>query len=175
MSKHIMIDIETLGVTPQATILSIACCGFEPVTGNVTEETYYKRIEIDTQENRQIDESTIEWWSKQNAEAQEEAFGEGVDRVDLKDSLEEISKMIWKHENVWTNGTTFDIPILTDAFNEYNIPIPWKFWKVFDTRSVYTLVPDLGKLGNSHNALEDCVNQILLLQKALKALGVTKL
>jgi len=45
---------------------------------------------------------------------------------------------------------------------------------VLDARTVMKLNP-VNKLGNSHHALEDCVNQVALLQDSIKRLGVTKI
>jgi len=171
-----MVDLETLCVLPTATILTIAAQGFDPLTDAFTDVTFYRRITLDSQEGRSINDSTVEWWGKQSPEAQEEAFGE-EDRVDLKTALEDFSKMAFHAKRIWANGTTFDIGILEDAMRRLEIPVPWKYWQVMDARTIYKLLPDMGSAGqsNSHHALEDCVNQIDMLQRALKTLGVTKL
>ena len=58
-----MVDLETLATTPDAAILTIGACKFDPRGNNITDQ-YYERIDLDSQ-NRRIDENTIEWWSKQ--------------------------------------------------------------------------------------------------------------
>jgi len=176
MSKtHLMIDIETLGTGPDSVILTIGAQGFDPTSTLFTDATYYKRLDIDSQQDRSVNDDTIAWWSKQSQEAQDEAMGDGDDRVSIKDALDELGKLIWKHDIIWCNGASFDFPILDDAFVKNDLAVPWKYWNTRDTRTVYSLVPNLGKLGNNHNALADCVNQIDMLQKALKLLGITKL
>ena len=172
--SHLMIDIETLAVSPNSTILTIGAQGFDPFTKQYTDVTFYEKITLESQDGREVDDGTVEWWGKQSAEAQEEAFGvEG--RIDITEALTALSKVAWKHKKVWANGTTFDFTILEDAMKNYGVTVAWKYWQVMDARTVYNLCPNLPKLGNDHNALMDCCNQIDLLQNALKILGVTKI
>ena len=171
-----MIDIETLATTPDSTILTIGAQGFDPFSDKFTDVTYYRRLSIESQANRAIDDSpdgTVEWWGKQAPDAQEEAMGDGDDRVPLGTALEELSKVAWKHNRVWANGTTFDMVILEDAFRSLGMPCPWKFWEVMDARTIYKMT-GAKPLGNNHNALADCVNQIDTLQKSIAQLGITK-
>ena len=177
MYSDLLIDIETLATTPEATILTIGAQGFDPFSDKLTDATYYKRLILDSQPTRDINDNTVEWWSKQGEAAQEEAFGEGDDRVDIKIALEELSKLAFKHKRVWANGILFDYGILENAMRQYSVNVPWQFWNVCDARTVYKMVPGLGSAGqtNDHNALADCVNQIDMLQQAFKTLGVKSL
>ena len=67
---HLMIDLETLATTPEATVLTIGACKFDP-HGNTIDETLYMRVDIDSQD-RDIDPNTLEWWSKQDKQIQRE-------------------------------------------------------------------------------------------------------
>ena len=169
-----MIDIETLDVTPTSTILTIGAQGFDPFSDKLSDVTFYERITIESQTARSINDDTVAWWGSQSEEAQEEAFGE-EGRVDLTDSLTRLSKIAWEHKRIWANGTTFDMVILENAMAMYGVNVPWKYWQVMDARTVYKMVPAVGKLGNNHNALADCVNQIDMLQKAISILGIKSL
>jgi len=174
--NHLMIDIETIDVNPTAVILSIGAQGFDPFSTQFSQDTYYERFTMESQDDRTIDDSTIKWWSEQSQSAQDEAFGEGGQpRITLEDGLTKLSKMIWKNNTIWANGISFDMPIIEHALKQHEMSVPWKYWQVMDTRTIYRLVPEIGKLGNNHNALADCVNQIDLLQKALKILNIKKI
>ena len=172
---HTMIDIETVGTNFDACILTVAAQRFDPFRPIPYNElrSYYARVDLDSQPNRSVDQGTIEWWAEQPAESQQEAFGED-DRIDLKTVLEDLSKIIWQSDSVWANGPTFDMNILEHAYKSYGMPLPWKYYRVRDARTIYSLVPDLGKPPASHHALEDCRRQIDLLQQSLTALGVGK-
>jgi len=170
----LMIDIETMSTYPNAIILNIGAIGFDPFTNDIyTQHSFYSRIDIDSQSNRHELEDTIEWWMKQPADAQEEAFGE-EDRIPLETALNELSIVARKCSRVWAHGIAFDMPILEHAYREYNKPYPWQFWNVFDSRTL-TKMNSIRPIGNSHHALEDCVNQIELLQDTIKRLGITKI
>jgi len=170
--QHLMIDLETLDVTPTSTILTIGAQGFDPFSDHFTEDTFYVRVDLDSQENRTINESTIKWWSKQDSAVREEAFSD-EDRIPLKDALEQLSKIAFKYDKIWANGILFDIAILENAMYQTGVHIPWKYFQVMDARTIYQMFPGKNNLGNSHNALEDCVNQIILLQKIFKENGIT--
>ena len=171
--SDLMIDLETLDVRPTATILTIGAQGFDPYSDKLTDQTLYLRLTLESQSERTIDDGTVEWWGKQAEEVQEEALGDGDDRVDIVDGLTQLSKLAFKHKRIWANGTLFDIAILENAMEQYGVNIPWKYWQIMDARTIYRMT-GAGSAGstNSHNALEDCVNQIDMLQKIFKELGV---
>ena len=170
----IMIDIETVGTGPEACILTIAAQTFDPLSTGYQKQDYYARVDVDSQPDREVDDSTVEWWATQPKEAQDEAFGE-EGRIPLKQSLEELSKLCFHCKLTWANGTTFDMVILENAFKQLGLPIPWQFWNVRDARTIYSLYPDWPKPRASHHALEDCRRQIDLLQQTLKHLRVAGL
>jgi exodeoxyribonuclease VIII len=171
----LMIDIETLSTRPNAVILNIGAIGFDPFTNTVYDEhVVYHRIDTESQVSRDIDESTVEWWGKQGVEAQNEAFGD-EDRVELDEALDNLARLARKCGRIWANGIAFDMTILEDAYKEHNKALPWQYYRVLDARTLYKLCPNAGRLGNDHHALADCVNQVTLLQKCIKQLGVTKI
>ena len=169
-----MIDIETVGTGPEACILTIAAQAFDPFTRGYYNQQYYARIDIDSQEGRNIEQGTIDWWATQPTAAREEAFAE-ESRIPLKQSLEELGKLIWHSKRIWANGPTFDMNILEHAYKSYSIPLPWKFYVVRDARTVYGLCPGLNKYPASHHALEDCRRQIDLLHDSLELLKIKEL
>jgi len=169
-----MIDIETIGVAPTATILTIAAQAFDPFGTGYYDQQYYARITLESQSNRSIDESTVAWWATQPAAARDEAFME-EGRVDLDQALDSLGKLIWRSSLLWCQGPTFDCTILEHAYKSYNKPIPWQYYKVRDSRTVFSLWPELSKPATSHHALEDCRRQIDLLQATLRHLKVKEL
>jgi hypothetical protein len=170
----IMIDLETLAASPDAVILTIAAQCFDPLGKGYSEKfQYYARITLDSQEDRVISDSTVEWWGTQ-PEAAAEALAED-NRIPLEQALDELHKLCWKCDLIWTNGITFDICILENAYTKLGKPLPWQFFKVRDARTVYSLWPDCPKPVTSHHALEDCRRQIDILQQTLIHLNVKKL
>ena len=170
----LMIDIEGLGTGPDTTILTIAAQSFDPLGQGYHNRYFYSRITLESQENRSIQQDTIDWWATQPAAAREEAFGE-TDRIPLDQALDELAKFIWQSNLIWANGPTYDMNIIEHAYKSFGKPIPWQFYKVRDARTVYSLYPELLKPPTSHHALEDCRRQISMLQTTLKYLNVKEL
>jgi len=180
--KHLMIDMETLSVnTTNPVILTVAAIKFDPFRDDRNKETraveiWYERPDVDQQieEGRHVDENTVAWWGRQNPEALEEAMGT-TGRKDFVTCLKELSRWCNDIEGVWSNGSIFDVVILENAMREYNVHIPWKYWQVRDTRTLWALVddPEMPKDG-AHNAKCDAMRQVLGVQNSLRKLGVDR-
>ena len=160
--RHVMIDLETMGRTPEQPIVSIGAVIFDPRYGVITDETFYWELHWKSQ-GRNADPDTVTWWASQSAEAR--AVLDGID--DLQDALEALSEWLPKDCRVWGNGSIFDIATLEHAYRQYKIEIPWKFWNVYDCRTVLALYEakrgglDRSKSnhGTAHNALDDAIFQ----------------
>jgi len=170
----LMIDIETVGTGPEACILTIAAQAFDPLGTGYHARQFYARIDPDSQPGRNIEQGTIDWWATQPPEAQEEAFGLD-NRISLDTALEELGRLIWRSKRIWAQGPTFDMNILEHAYKSFGRPLPWKYYIVRDSRTVFSLWPDLPKPPTSHHALQDCRRQIELLQTTLKHLNIKEL
>jgi hypothetical protein len=169
----LMIDIEGLATGPDATILTIAAQTFNPLGHGYYDHHYYARITLESQENRVIEQGTIDWWATQ-PKAQAEAFAEDF-RIPLDQALQELHKLCWKCNRIWMNGPTYDANILEHAYKSYGMVLPWQYYKIRDARTIYGLYPGLARPPTSHHALEDCKRQIDLLQQTLKYLNVKEL
>lgn len=170
----LMIDLEGLATGPDTTILTIAAQSFDPLGSGWYEQHYYARVTLESQEDRRIEQNTLDWWATQPPHAREEAFNE-QDRIPLDQALDELGRLIWHSKRIWAQGPTYDMNILEHAYKSYNKPIPWQYYSVRDSRTVFGLWPELEKPPTSHHALEDCRRQIGLLQDTLKYLKVTNL
>jgi exodeoxyribonuclease VIII len=170
----LMIDLEGLGTGPDTTILTIAAQSFDPFGSGHCESKYYARISLESQPDRSIQQSTIDWWATQPAAARDEAFAE-QDRIPLDQALDELGRLIWHSKRIWAQGPTYDMNILEHAYKSYGKPIPWQFYAVRDSRTVFSLWPGLPKPATSHHALEDCRRQIALLQTTLQHFNIREM
>jgi len=170
----LMIDLEGLATGPDTCILTIAAQAFDPFGKIDYTQSYYARVTLESQPDRAIDNGTIEWWATQPAHAREEAFNE-EGRVPLDQALDELGKLIWHAKRIWAQGPTYDMNILEHAYKSYHKSLPWKYFMVRDSRTVFSLWPDQPIPPTSHHALEDCRRQIGMLQNTLKYLNVTEL
>ena len=172
MTKHLMVDLETLATTPNAAILSLGAVTFDPNSNKIYDELYYK-VELESFDGLDsfIDDTTIEWWSKQDPAAQEEAFDPN-DRIDIRKVMDEFYKFCLGSSKFWSHGSTFDIIILEHYFRQIGKPYPWKFWEVRDTRTLFDLGmdPEMPQ-ANKHHALEDARRQAIGVQNMFRKLG----
>lgn len=134
------------------------------------------------------DASTVEWWSKQSAEAQA-AF---ANPVDLRVALEQFT--IWlnalcsptmvppsgghKNLRLWANDPHFDVSILAACFRAVGMPEPWHYRS---PRSMKTITEAAGmtsddyySYGTGHHALDDAIAQAMTVCKAHSRLGLHK-
>nr|EFI0473980.1 exonuclease [Escherichia coli] len=160
---HLMIDLETMGINPDAPIISIGAIFFDPQTGDMGPE-FSKTIDLDTA-GGVIDRDVIKWWLKQSREAQSAIM---TDEIPLDDALLQLREFIDENSGeffvqVWGNGANFDNVILRRSYERQGIPCPWRYCNDRDVRTIV----ELGKAidfdartaipfeGERHNALDD--------------------
>ena len=170
----LMIDIEGLATTPDTTILTIAAQEFNPLERGTFGRDFYARVTLESQQGRAIDDATVEWWATQPAAIRDEAFGE-EGRVPLAQALEGLHRLAWHARRVWAQGPTYDMNILEHAYKSLAMPLPWKFFAVRDSRTLFSLVPQLNTYPASHHALEDCRRQIQLLWDCMDYLKIKEI
>lgn len=170
-----MIDLETLDVLPSATILTIGAVKFDPFGDDIAEpacQKFYIKVDIDSCDRIgcTVSSDTLEWWAKQSKAAQEAAF-DPTDRVDIVEALTQLRKFCLGAKRVWSHGAGFDIIILEHLFRKINKAVPWSFWEVRDTRTVFDLGIDPKRPPVlAHHALEDAWNQAVGVQNVYRTL-----
>ena len=178
MAIHGMIDLETLGTTADTVILTVGAIKFDPLTDAQPYADMYHRLNVDQQTllGRTIDDSTIEWWGKQDAEIWEEALGDD-NRVDIDDFIRDLQKWVVGVDVIWAQGYGFDITILDDLLLSKGHNKPWNFWNIRDSRTLFQLMPQDPRKAMAfaaHNALEDCKAQAKCVQYCYRELGIVR-
>lgn len=178
MNTDIMIDLETLDVTPTASVLTIGAVKFDPFGEELSSpkcEKFYVKVDLDSCDalGCTVSQATLDWWSQQSQEAQDEAFStEG--RIPIIDALNQLYKFCWGAKRVWSHGAGFDIIICEHLFRKIGKAVPWSFWEVRDTRTLFDLGIDPKRPPVlKHHALEDAWNQAVGVQNVFKTLRGT--
>lgn len=169
--RDLMLDIETLGVTPGCVVLSIGAV--ECNNGKIVKE-FHQHINVESAYNAglQIEPRTVMWWLEQDKAAQEKLLenkGDALEEV-LKDFIKAFN---WRNLRVWANGASFDFPILKAAFEAVGLRMPWEFWNEMDFRTIKNLVekktfdtlrvyPEV-----AHDALDDARAQMATLHNLM--------
>lgn len=172
----IMIDLETLATSPDAAILTIGAVRFDPFGDDLNESTcekFYVRVDLDSCDRIGLvtNDDTINWWANQSKEAQDEAFSPDG-RIDIVDAMNRLYKFCWGAKRVWSHGASFDVVICEHIFKKIGKAVPWSFWQVRCTRTLFdiginpTRPPVL-----KHHALEDAWNQTVGVQNVFRKLS----
>lgn len=166
--KHVMVDLETLGTTADAVILSIGAVRFDLNSDAIDDAGFYASVSVESNLDykRRISESTLMWWLQQSAEAQK-VFFEPKDT--LINALCNLSDWISTDDCfMWSNGADFDLPMLAHAYTQCVVDIPWKFYNSRCVRTYKTLPQaanvKISRVGTHHNALHDAMYQAQLVQ-----------
>lgn len=162
MATDFMIDLETLGTTPEkgVPLLSIGWCAWDrrsPTFDHTAAQQFVKASP------GEADEATMKWWFGQVdrwTAIRDRCEAEGVKLIEAIDWLRAAFRQSGA-EMVWSHGATFDVVILEYWCRVFARDIPWKFYNIRDTRTLYHLgavrLPT-----NTHDAMEDAINQARL-------------
>lgn len=167
--NDIMLDLETLGLVPGSTIVSIGAVKFDRIAKQLGDE-FYRVINLRESVPMGVDMDTLCWWMTQSDEARAVFNAPGT--VGLGVALHEFAEFIhdpFDAPLVWGNGAAFDNVLLQAAYLKTGIPIPWKFYNDRCYRTVKSTAPsqEFVRVGVHHNALDDAKSQALHLMKLL--------
>jgi len=171
---HLMIDLECLSTRPDCVVLSIGACLFNPQGQGVLDQiTIFPSVDEQLMLGRHVDDATLEWWGKQSLEAREEAFSDN-NRVSFRDAILAVKAFYWpRADRIWAHGSCFDVTIMENCFRQLEINIPWPYWQVRDTRTLYELAQVSLKDNDfvtSHRAVDDAIRQAVVVQNAYRKL-----
>lgn len=158
--KDLMLDIETMGNRSTSAILQIGSCYFNRYTGEIG-DTFIEQISLTNslKWGLSVDASTIQWWMKQKDKSWLD------NSKSLQCVLFNFVEFAKTAEYYWSHST-FDIPILVNAYNVVGTKLPFHYRA---TRDIRTLTHLAGHQRNeskvdpddkTHNALDDCIYQV---------------
>lgn len=129
---HVMLDMETLALSPDAVILQVGMVEFEPVRGGKVEvDGLCIFVDIDSQVWRKINGPTLLWWMDQSDAARRHIIEGHSLSLDLETTLTSISEWLdtrlHEFDYLWSKGADFDVAILKHAFMDNKLPVPWHY------------------------------------------------
>lgn len=167
-----MIDLETLGVSHEAVILSIGAAKFDPADplSRIIDSFH---VHIDPRSAQayglKIEADAVMWWvDPARADARLALLAH--EQIDLRSALDGFVHWYGLESlKTWSNGANFDIPIMQNALRVVGEPCPWKFWDERCFRTLKSLVSKSGEPA-AHDALADAIAQAKLVQKIVQNL-----
>jgi hypothetical protein len=168
--KHAMLDLETMGLSPDGVICAIGAVKFDPF-GDELSDPFYVVVEMDGQEKygRRFTGSTVTWWLQQEDAARRELYR--GDRIPLPAALEQFQWWMGPASMpTWAYGATFDHSILQSAYGAVGLKNPIHYRDQFCMRPYarLTKVECPHVPGTTHNAVDDATRQARWLQAILR-------
>jgi DNA polymerase III epsilon subunit-like protein len=177
---HIMLDLETMGVSENSAIVSIGAYAFD--FSVEFRSDFHIGVDLVSCEKAglSVEADTVTWWLKQSPEA----IGQLniLQKVSISDALVRFAHFIGMVDviangnpvYIWGNSSSFDNKILRNAYSKTKIPIPE--FKDMDYRTIKTMskqfgLPDVETFredGVKHDALSDAKTQAHHLISVLK-------
>ena len=181
--KHVMIDLETLGLDPYSAIISLGAVYFDLSEPEIIQSTFEVHIELASAVGAglRMDPATVEWWlSSERDDARK--YWLSSDRVELQAALHGFTQWLSyfseKDERaIWGNGSDFDNALLGQAYKVSNIEQPWSYKGNRCFRTLKALAasnvlkpPDDSLPGLKHTALGDAIYQTRWLHNIVASL-----
>lgn len=172
MMRHVMLDLETLGVSPGCTILSIGAAEFDR---DGLKASFYGVISRASCRAAGLheDPDTKAWWLRQSPEARET-----LDEATDKNQSVSLGRVLFQFDfwlsqvaglddperkgvAIWGNGADFDQPILAEAYRRAGHELPWATYNSRCYRTLKNLRPNIMMVrkGTHHSARSDAQSQ----------------
>jgi hypothetical protein len=172
---HLMIDLETLSLAPNAIVTEIGAITFDIHMQDLIldQKSWQLDIAVQVKMKRHMDHETIIWWMKQSDAARRKMYD--AQRMAVNTALEEFETTFdWPNiEGIWSHGLNFDIPILEDLIKQWGKKVPWHYRTPRDTRTLFWLAGGVKPEGHvvAHSAIDDCIAQARAVQRAFGILS----
>lgn len=176
----LMLDLETLGLSPGCAILEIALVRFDAEP----ELVFRRQVSVAScvRAGLRMEPETVEWWMKQSDAARLRWSADSA--ILLGEALGSLRSCVGRLRfnaargdsplRLWANGAAFDVPILEAAYRACDLPIPWNYREVRDMRTLMDLAEvDKDAIpfeGIEHSAADDAMHQARLCRLALQRL-----
>ena len=160
-SQHIMIDLETMGISCISAIVSIGAVQFS-LNGQV-KDLYHVGVDLRScvSVGMDLDSETVLWWLKQSKINQDRLLA--LQTISLQKAITGLFNSfngLDKYKTyLWSHGSNFDTVIIENACRLVGIPIWWKYSNVRDTRTLFDVYNYKYTAKGGHDALEDARNQ----------------
>lgn len=179
----VMVDIETMGTSSRAAIVSIGAVAFDRLSNDLLSNlepdptsSFSCNVNLQTSLNAglEVDGKTIYWWLQQSDDARKAITLSDEGKLDLKNVLSSFNKWITnlnytsELEYIWNLPSTFDLVILQSAYRAVGSRPAWSHTQEMCMRTLLKLHPSIQPSPyrlNKHNALWDAFYQAASVQR----------
>jgi hypothetical protein len=173
----VLIDLETLGTTPDAVVLEVAAVCFDPAEQRMGPFCVYEvAMRSPDQQMRAIGEETFMWWGDQVAKGvlMPGLHGGMTLRAAMGNLCEFLRKWHKGGGEVWSWGIDFDLGICADAMRDYQMEVPWSYAKQRDARTLCKVMGVTRDGEVMHRALDDAQAEVEAVMEALALVALAR-
>ncbi len=139
-SRHLVVDIETLGTAAPAPILAIGAVCLDAICGRPA-IVRTMRIGLDPRACAgSPDADTVLWWNRQAEAVRREAFAGATTSDPWGDFMSLIED--FQPDYFWGKAPDFDFGHLAAQLEAAGRPVPWRYWQLRDIRTLEGLWGD---------------------------------
>lgn len=163
--KHLMIDLETFGRNPGCVIHQIGLVEF---TDNeiLRSDLLLPSIVEQMEQGLIVEPETLEWWLFQGIPRHETAG-----RTTLASCFQILKDFFHDADTIWANSPSFDLEIVKHFTQKIVTSFRWEYYKERDVRTLKAML-QLREIppfqGQKHNALDDALHQVKIVQQFWK-------
>jgi hypothetical protein len=183
--NHVMLDLETWGISPYSTIIAIGACAFDPYATEpdkiITDRFEVAIDPVSCQGLLRPEPETLLWWMDTERDAARMIWL-SMPKVALREALDGFSDWLnslhpGEQDNsvrMWGNGAGFDNVLLRQAYEVTAREPPWSFRhdRCFRTLRNLLTFEEGHYLGTAHTALADAENQAIRANQIVRRLGI---
>ena len=142
----VVVDTETLATDKRALVLTLSAVRFDRTAQGLKElglmfdngvpfvdgeTTLHLKLNVTQQllAGRTVDPGTVKWWNGRSQEVRDSIINGSS--VSVREALILFSGFI-QGAQLFARGTDFDPPILATLFEDFSLPVPWRFNEVRD-------------------------------------------
>lgn len=173
---HIMLDLETASLEPNAAILQIGAVVFSGPESSSEFNTYVSLASCET-EGMHLSQATLDWWDRQNPQLRARVFGGTTPIYNALESfhewVESLERKYGTAAHLWSNGADFDLPILKSAYQLFG-DYPFNFRNHRCYRTISALDERMKSMftnNTAHDALEDAKYQARVASAIMRGFG----
>lgn len=178
----VMLDLETLGTSPDSIILSLGACIFyrKPCTKRKRRLDFYRSFDYVSQykKGRTLSMDTLQWWLRQRDTLAFHQVFLASQGMNLRLGLIEFNNWLKSQADsdirIWAHGASFDLPMLDHALKDCELDwVPGLDFRNFrDTRTLLDVCNvKMKKADNAHNAVDDAIAQAEAMEECFDILN----
>lgn len=179
--KHVMIDTETLGLTPGCVVRTVSLVEFEPTTGKTgRKQTWVINLQDSIKAGFKIEAGSLKWWMMKSEEARKAFVATPEEETSLVSFVGEFVEWFKQYNCkvvLWNLQVDFDTALISPYLAYYYMHImrndsyelPWNRKLRVDVRPFMEIYRALHTdIKTPHTSIDDCMLQIKAVAQLFK-------